>query len=85
MNGRCEQNADKQDLQFLFLGREVFPDDEEDHQEFQGVVVEGALKLRGDQAPEADSPGAGSIVHPEIDLRGMGDMKKSSRNDGRKE
>src|SRR4029077_4834940 len=80
-----EQDADEQDLQFLFLGSEVFPDDQEDDEEFEGVVVEGALKLRGDQAPEAKSPGAGSVVHPEINLRGMRNAKHISMNDGRKE
>jgi hypothetical protein len=80
-----EQDADEQDLQFLLLRSEILSDDEEDDEEFEGVVVEGALKLCGDEAPEADSPGAGSVVHPEIDLRGMWGMENGSRNDGRKE
>jgi hypothetical protein len=36
--------------------RRISSQDEEDNEKFQAIVVEGALELRGDQAPKAELP-----------------------------
>ena len=48
-----EQCADDRHQQIALLLREIHGDHDVDDEEFQRVVVEGALELRGDQAPEA--------------------------------
>ncbi len=70
--GKGEEGADEEDFGFFFVGGEIRADDEEDHQVFQGVVVEGALKLRGDQAPEAETPGTRWFAHAGLaSVRGL--------------
>ncbi len=61
--GEGEEGADEEDFGFLVVGGEIGADDQKDHQEFQGVVVEGALKLRCDEAPEAETPGTRWFGH----------------------
>src|SRR4029077_20852774 len=41
--------------------REIAFDDQVDDEEFQPVVIEGALKLSDDQAPEAEPPMGGRL------------------------
>jgi len=61
--GEGEEGTDEEDFGFFFVGGEIGADDEEDDEIFQGVVVEGALKLRGDEAPEAETPGTRWFGH----------------------
>ena len=51
-----KQSADKQDFAVFLLGFQRHREDEKDDEVLQPVLVEGALELRGDQAPEAAAP-----------------------------
>ena len=56
-----EERADDQNFVFFIGGGEIGADDKEDDEVFEGVVVEGALELRDDEAPEAAAPGSGRM------------------------
>ncbi len=53
-NGK--QRADQQNETIAHIRREIAFDDQVDDQKLQAVIVERALKLRDDQAPEAEPP-----------------------------
>ena len=69
MKGRGEEGADDQHFVFFVGGGEIGADDEEDDEELECVVVEGALELRGDEAPETGDARGGGRRSREMDLR----------------
>ncbi len=51
-----KERAHQQDEAVAHLGSEIAFDDQVDDEELQAVIVERALKLRDDQAPESEPP-----------------------------
>jgi hypothetical protein len=51
-----EQIADVKDQEILLGGCRICSEDEENDKEFQAVIIEGTLKLRGDEAPKPKAP-----------------------------
>ncbi len=60
--GKSEKGADQQHDPVACLGGQAHVHDEVDDQELQRIVVERALELRDDEAPETQAPGRGAAV-----------------------
>ncbi len=53
---KCEEIPNDKNQQIFFRSCRIGPQDQEDDKELEPVVVERALELRGDQAPETEPP-----------------------------
>src|SRR5208282_6501836 len=83
--GEGEERTDDEDFGFAFVGGKVVADDEEDDEVLEGVVVERTLKLRGDEAPESQTPGARSFSHANGTSRRMMGRENRGKKDTRRE
>src|ERR1043166_826667 len=57
--GDGKEIANEEDAEVLFRFAGILAEDEVDDEKLQAIVVEGALELGGDEAPETEAPGFG--------------------------